>query len=61
MSLKEVCEFVCLVKDFERWKNFEGYKEFIFVFGDCLVFVFYCKSIECQDEVEIEKNFQKGL
>lgn len=47
MSLKEVCEFVCLVKDFERWKNFEGYKEFIFVFGDCLVFVFYCKSIEC--------------
>ncbi|XP_024402609.1 rubisco accumulation factor 1.1, chloroplastic [Physcomitrium patens] len=61
MSPKEACELARSVKDFERRKNSEGYKEFTSAPGDCLAFAFYRKSIECQDEAEIEKNLQKGL
>jgi hypothetical protein len=61
MSPKEACELARSVKDFERRKNSEGYKEFTSAPGDCLAFAFYRKSIECQDEEEIEKNLQKGL
>lgn len=61
MSPKEACELARSVKDFDRRKNSEGYKEFTSAPGDCLAFAFYRQSIEFQNEDEILSSLEKAL
>lgn len=61
MSPKEACELARSVKDFERRKNTEGFKDFTSAPGDCLAFAFYRQSSEFQNQVEIISALEKAL
>jgi hypothetical protein len=61
MSPKEACELARSVKDFNRRKNSEGFRDFTSAPGDCLAFAFYRQSRECQDGEETEALLQKAL
>lgn len=61
MSPKEACELARSVKDFDRRKNSEGFRDFTSAPGDCLAFAFYRQSRECQDGEETEALLQKAL
>lgn len=61
MSPKEACELARSVKDFDRRRNSEGYKDFTSAPGDCLAFAFYRQSIEFQNQDEIMSSLEKAL
>lgn len=61
MSPKEACELARSVKDFERRRNTEGFKDFTSAPGDCLAFAFYRQSIEFQNQEEVVSALEKAL
>jgi len=61
LGVKEANELARAVKEYERRKGVEGWKDFTSAPGDCLAFAYYRKSKEYKDEVDKETVLNKAL
>lgn len=61
MGPKEVTELARSVKDFDRRKGAEGYKDFTSAPGDCLAFSCYRQSKEFSNPTDVEMTLKKAL
>lgn len=61
MGPKEVTELARSVKDFDRRKAAEGYKDFTSAPGDCLSFACYRQSKEFSNPTDVEMTLKKAL